>query len=107
MKKRIWNVLYAMVEHDRFQEPYIRILASYDSEEEAAAFLQRDYEKTLKGLKEGDTVYDVLSEENNGDNATVKLGLKSEGDPDYDEVECVHKWRVAMQTALIERPEVV
>ena len=105
MNKRIWNVVYTIVENHNFQEPYVRILASFDSEEKANGFLERDFDTVLNGMENGETVYDIIDSENNGNNATVKLGWKSRSVTDYDMIECVHKWRVIMQTALIERPD--
>ena len=46
MRKRIWNVVYTIVENHNVQEPYVRLLASFDSEEKAQTareILGREY----------------------------------------------------------------
>lgn len=97
MKRKVYVVTYSLIEADDFQNPYIREMA-FCTEAEAEKWLAKDYRKTLKDLKNGGTVYDVVEANNYGNNAYVELGTLDEEDVDNSTVEAKHTWRVSTHT---------
>lgn len=94
--KKVWNVLYTCVEADDFQN-MTTDLKSFATEKDAETYLKKDFTETLQSV-EDNSVYDILSKENYGHRAEIKLGTEDMEDSENSTVECIHEWRVWKNT---------
>lgn len=88
-KTRVYSVVYTCINADDFQNPHITV-KSFLTQEEAAQYIKKDYESTLK-IETAESLFDIVDHKNYGHHAYIKMGL---GDDINSAVECIFLWRI-------------